>query len=327
MSKQNKPRKQHYVPQYYLRNFHSKKKFKGYKNNGEPKYEYWIYFYDKTTKITKEVEVECVGQKKYFYDIPESLLLHILVINPKIIEKIIEKAYLEKDFWLNYDKRASILLKEILQKLEKKHSCNKGVDEIDNIIDYQDKEKIIILMVMQLIRTPKFRDKITDISGAIAQRKELWTTGEKQLDYLIEKILKAILDAPQYLHAKNYICNLERIEEIYCSLKERPFFIGINTSNKPLITSDSPVVFANEEEGFNEIQLSGEGLEISFPISSKFIAITIDNNDNYPYLMGNNIKGISLGLEEITKFNKLQLLQSVSQVYSNENFDWLHDSV
>ncbi len=153
---------------------------------------------------------------------------------------------------------------------------------------------------------------------------QLWSIGDENSDDLIKKILKIVLENPQYLHADSYLIKSDIREELYCSLKNRAFFIGINTTNKPLLTSDSPVVFDNGVEGFNGIRLSGEGLEISFPISPNYVVIII-NTKKYPHLMDDNIKGIFLDVEVVTDLNNLQFLQSVSQVYSKESFKWIYD--
>ena len=137
-------RKQHYLPQCYLKNFSP--------NNKN------IFIYDKIERKPFRNTVEKVAYKDYFYELPE-----------KYFENISEipfgTQFYEKEFFANnIENQYNIILKKIINK------GNLWLEDkiINKIITQTEKEIFAQLIAIQYLRMPDIKDKYSDV-----QKKEI----------------------------------------------------------------------------------------------------------------------------------------------------------
>lgn len=232
-----KTRKQHYVPQTYLRSFSiPNKKSKDVQLN----------IFNKIEKKFYISSIEDAMEKNYFYDINIKDLLLELSNNKSLIDKV------EINKWDE-------------QLIE--HSLNSVEDELKKVIEIiKDADKhnyfkwsknfnriqLCQLIAIQFIRTPKGKDFIVDIEKTLMENeKQTQIKYSKNIKNMI--LLKELINILEVFNIKN-IKNIENDKEfeeyvnkyhsIYLEyfLKFNKVEIGINQSDIPLITSDNPII-------------------------------------------------------------------------------------
>lgn len=283
-------KKQHYVPQFYLKNF----------ANANDQ----VYLFDKFTKKSFLANVRDIASERYFYDFPldqqenssdgltdADIEITYSYSDNSIDHQIVEKtlSVLESDF--------AKVLGEILDAVRKRGP-----------IDEEQKITLAYFITIQLLRTTGTRQMITELSEIL-----LSLTLEAAPE-LAEQNLRIKFN-PKFValeHATSmFDPNLQL--EIMQILLGHIWMIGINDTDFPLYTSDEPVVkIAHNGPGYAGI--GSFGIEIVFPITPKYILILADRNA-YKLLSRFDSTYTALDRDNIKRYNSLQILQSYRQVY------------
>ena len=274
---------EHFVPQSYL----SKFAFDG-------KY---LYVFDKSTKHTFYANIKNLACERYFYDLPGD---DSQTVENKLGE-LIDGNY---PTWID----------ELLA------TVNNGHD-----IDQHQKENLALCMTNQLLRTRKYRDFHQEIveetfstmlqMTLAAKAKFGGLKLDKPLDAYRVKYNQKMAPVDQARSMFGPV--IFRIVDILCS---HIWVVGKNTTEKPLYTSDNPVVWDTHKEyppnrGFG---LASEGIEVVFPLTPKYVIALLERKffQEYKEL---DCKCIDLDSEGIKYYNGFQVFHSYRQIYCPTN--------
>ncbi|HKQ07572.1 MAG TPA: DUF4238 domain-containing protein [Blastocatellia bacterium] len=300
-------KRQHYVPQSYLKRFTQDDKR--------------LYVYDKVLRQSLGlISVKDIAQESYFYDIPLDAI-------PKDIPGINRDPHLEEEG-----------LKAIDDEFKKIIDVAIGVAKGGGA-DLKQRAVMSFCLAVQLMRTLDFRNVLVR-----AMEKLTEATLNSVLELADPKLASQLrVEAKKYdkggasvLH-NHHLWNPENMSRIAKVLYNRIWLLGVNTSPIPLYTSDAPVALWAHKEmepytpkpdtgpAFSKAidmviesdrpGLETEGVEVYFPLNPH-CALIILENEHFKNLQEWQGKRIPLNLAAVEAYNKLQVLESHRQVYS-----------
>lgn len=162
----------------------------------------------------------------------------------KNFKEDIDKQYIEKMFSKNIEPA----LKNIIEKLS-----NLNISYLNNypdIVDHELKLGISYLLIFQFLRTRSYRDFFEKI-----------LQDDKKAAFEQKKIL---LDRETINNLANYVCNMSWT---FC----------YNITPKPYITSDNPVVIADDDFNYgNNALMSNKKKIIQYPLSPQILLLILD---------------------------------------------------
>ena len=266
------PKKHHYVPQFYLKSFTN--------NNKEQ-----LYVLDKENKKIFIQNIKEICEQNYFYAFSE-------------------------------DDEYNFMLEEHLGKKENKFSCviNKVIDDIEGYyfiknksiekLTHDDKKTIIEFIIYQIIRVPKYINKL--FAMVIPQFKQFNT------DDGVEQTNKQIINDVKKYTFPNYFSRINEIVSILLR-KNWTFFVISNDINNKFISSDNPVLISNSNlQSPIRGALIDPMTEISIPLS-KNIALAL-KQETIKY----RLNYILINSEDNVKYiNKLLIKNGMRFVYSD----------
>lgn len=293
-------RKQHFIPQCYLRNFSS--------NNKN------IFIYDKEKSKSFRNTVENVAYIDYFYELPKQFIENIEDIpnGTKFYEKTFFADTVEKYY------------SQILGKIINKGNSWLRKEDIDEIINPQEKELFARLIAIQYLRLPNIREKYSDLrkkgidftsdlikshlSFENPKQKEEIESFQAEYDKSFDPILHSELYADEELliGITKHILNKHWI-----------YYVA---ENKDFYTSDNPIIIKphipNQRRFYEGFGMDGS--EIIFPIGSSILLTMWDS------IYFDKMGEISDSFNEITdkqkrEYNLYQYMYSNKQTYSLNN--------
>lgn len=244
----NRTRKQHYVPQVYLRGFAPQYLNKCSENSKSSKIKYCVFYYDlqERTQSNIAVPIYSVCFERNLYEVMGKS------------GEIVYDNRLENRF-----SRLERRYAELRTNIEKK-AFVKDNYKIKSFLTYDEKLHLMGYMTIQLLRTP------TILNLALKVAKEVWKNDEKYVDN--NKKFVGISDN-----------QFEILGSIIRPMVGMSFMIGVDNKSR-LITSDNPVYIRNSNK---ECLMKGEVVqndEIIFPITASLCLIMFggENKDKYP---------------------------------------------
>jgi hypothetical protein len=240
--KEDKTRKEHFVPQQYLR------KFSNPSPNGK-KQKIWIF--DKTTQKHFSSDVEDTATSDYFYDFPIDILgkdkSKIFDTNLQNLEALIAPFYKEFETHIS-----SILKLGNRQNYE------------EEILSQDSKEEWSYILAVQALRTPELRELLKEVQQKSEDIKRDFLEQEasqiiKQIKANFPKLnLFSEEDIKSYLIEQVSKINNDLYTDSLISVTHNNFFnkhihilsntflkhkwlIGVNQTHIPFYTSDHPV--------------------------------------------------------------------------------------
>ena len=293
-------RKQHYIPQCYLRNFSS--------NNKN------IFIYDKEERKSFRNTVENIAYIDYFYELPKKFIESIEEIpnGTKFYEKTFFAETVEKYY------------NQILGKIINKGNLWLRKEDIDEIINPCEKRIFSQLIAIQYLRMPNIREKYSDfrnkgidfISDIIKSRLSFENPEQKEeIDNFQAEYDKSF---DPILHSELY-ADEELLIEFANQLLNKHWVYYV-AENKDFYTSDNPIIIKhhipNQRRFYEGFGMNGS--EIIFPIGSS-ILLTMWDRDYF-----DKKEEISNTFNEITdkqkrEYNFYQYMYSNKQTYSYNN--------
>jgi len=290
----NKVKKQHYVPQFYLRNF---------SKNGKR-----IEVFDKEQRKSYPANIKDVACGNYFHDIDNEHFKD----ETQEMEKFLSR--LEG----NYKNSLDSVLKKL--KDAKIEYLNTKSLSYDFNITQEEKRGIAEFFVLQWIRTDKKRKEFTQITETLRQAiKE--HCEDANIDF-------NQVDTKYDVKMSQLDMIFSSIEPLSSYLMEQKWLFGMNMSAIPFYTSDNPAIL--DKEFCENKKYRGNGFEspnINFylPLNSKFILLVVEKNfyelGKYIDLYINNIA--CFDNDNVLYCNDLQLKESLFQIYS-ETSEFFH---
>lgn len=278
----NKVKTQHYVPRFYLKNF----------TCSDDK----IFVYDKTTDKVFNTAVENIACENYFYD------------SAKFENEIQEEQYLEK-FYSSIESDFAPFYFDFISKIESK--------EKDKISE-DDKKKFAEFLVLQIDRTKEHREM--SIQSYSIVKKQLLEKGftEKQL---IDFGFEIKNPDPKDLHIESILAGNEMRDTLSEILENHIWILIENNTNQPFFTSDNPIAkIANiKDEYISHDGYASEGIEIIFPLNSKYLFVLCEREYFKNLEAIENSKLIISDIENVNYYNSLEIIRSYRQVFSSDN--------
>lgn len=316
----NKVKNQHFVPRCYLKNF---------ANTGER-----INVFDKEkNQIRINQKIDNISSSRFFYDIDldaidEALkkenLTDIDNLLPKEVKAIFKQACDEQFIEKWFSEKIEPALNSCINNL-KSFYCLQRTEKIENSCAITDsiKKLMPLLIAVQIIRTKEFR--VTSIE----QLPQIQLEMIKALDRKQGKDVSHLDDIKvEHKYPKEFIplLHIQMImdEEMRLRLAEELdkhiWYIGVNSTNKKVYTSDNPII--KIEHKFEPIVSNGgiasPGIEIVYPICNDLFLIMrerIYHKDYEKYEMKYKL----LNEDEIETYNYYQVLQSYRCVFSSDD--------
>jgi len=288
MSKIKREKKQqHYVPQSYLKRFSTD--------------EHSVFVFDKFTQKVFRTNIANVASERYFYDFYVDTA-HELNIDVQLAENAlggdIEAAY-------------SNIIDSILQKLRK--------NARKRVLRSHHKTSVSYFIALQAIRTKEHRSTQTQLI-------------EKGMEAVLAKTSEHRRDEYQVWVDAEYVSLLQSlsmfgptVQAVANALRKHIWLVGVNQAERPLYTSDHPVVRRAHKKDPYQIRsyagLASEGIEIALPMTPKYILILCERT--FHKHLATKDGGLMLldNHEYIKYYNSLQVAQSYRQVYCpSDNF-------
>lgn len=289
--------KQHYVPQFYLKLFSKNEKI--------------INVYDKISSknLPVNTSIESIAQSKFFYDIPEDIANQTNV-DPQLFEKIFSKIESESNY----------VIKDILNRLKN--------NAFKNFNSYE-KSTLLEFIFFQYIRTKQTREEFSNIENvfetlfySLLEKNFPLEQYPKEL-YPTRKIDAEDIKKYHLLYLFDFFTNPE-IKLIKNRLKEYICIILENNTDKDFITSDSPVIIFPHinKNSLNTVGLLEDGVEIIFPLSSKYLLVFLEDTYFSKILSKGKVsKGkhiLPINKVNIDFYNFLQIKNSERFIFSRD---------
>lgn len=290
---------QHFVPQYYLKNFAEKNK---------------VFVFDKKENKyldDKRIPVNKIGFTKNFYDIDPKVLSKFLVNETN------DKTYVDGLIEKHNERISSPLINSFVDLGDKVYKYKKL-----DIISLIRTDDIIDFLIVQLFRTPFFRKQFEFLSSDFIKKHS------DKIELHEEYSLKSITSAIHGVYIISAICNTEiwKNSEKKHLIKPEFQFIDFDVIDKfeqlrkmcktlwvsaldlCFITNDNPIVLKQTDRG--EIQM------IFFPLTKR-CAVTFSNKTS----VNKNILVINeKGKKFILEHNRIMKDRAYRFVYSyNKN--------
>lgn len=304
-------KRQHYVPQFYLK-MHS----------GSNR----VNCYDKTLHIKRpNTLTEKIGYEKYFYNFSEEFVKEVkehdtlisgLVkkhIDPNFIVEEFDKQFLE-DYFSVLESKMALSFSSFVTKIQGKSDLlNSSITDLLSVSEKQDIAKFIAL---QSIRVPSFRELGEKV------RNLLRLTLPDPFDKLFEE--SAIVGDNERLFLHLCTGSLQRLGDYFLE----NFNWSLAVINKPeearfahvrkthvtteFLLSDNPVI---NIKNMIEKHENGISLEFALPINSKLLLLLRESN--YPYSTSpNSIFSADRNLVRI--YNDFQVRFSNRKIFYND---------
>ena len=260
----NEYRRNHYIPECYLKGFSDNEKM------------VWIY----NKKISKSYpkSVNDIFVEKDFYLIDESFI-------PEEGRGMISYKSIEYDFFAKQiESQYADFLKHVKFFTE---DLKKQDLSYTRIIPEDWVERISLQLLIQYIRTPEARRKALELLNTsrfcldIFANSPFLSEKEKE-DYKLEsqKTYGDVIDHFMVLF------NKERVVDPICSILQNKIWSIYFSPNADFFTSDSPVILEregqNKEVGFMEFNLSN--LNITYPVTRNFL-VRLWDRESYKELV------------------------------------------
>lgn len=280
-------KRQHYVPQFYLKRFSV---------DGQS-----VFVFDKFQQKVFRTNVYNIANEKYFYDFP------VGDVNGRgedvqLVENAL--AQIEGDY--------SVAIDNILQRVHRKPG--------GKVLESSRREGMSYFIALQATRTREYRVVQTQLveKGAEAISRK---AGRSQQDQYRIQANADYVSLQQSLSMFGPV-----VQAIAHTLYEHIWLIGINRTEQPLYTSDAPVARrAHKKDPYGIISYAGfgsEGIEIALPITPQYILILCEAKF-HRHMADKNDRAIILDNPEFIKYyNSLQVAQSYRQIYCpSDSFD------
>lgn len=277
-------KRQHYVPQTYLRRF----------TNEQGK----LFVYDKLADKVFASTPADVAQERLFYDFP-ARTIDGLELDIKTVEKRLG----------NVETYFGPLLTGFINAAD-----NCGGITHDQIADFSP------FVIIQWMRTKSYREAMRQIAEGASQSlidklvEANFPGGSAKISLKRESL--------PLLHAE-HLLNPEKILELAHELDRHLWVIGTNNTPFPFFTSDHPVIRrANQHmDGMAMVGINMPGVEFVFPLSSRHILLIMERT-HFAKWRKDDTRAVQLTSEQVTDYNRLQVMRSSQRLFcSIEAFD------
>lgn len=299
-----KTKKQHYVPQCYLRAWAIPGKHQ-------------IYVFDKNSEMQRINNIQDVASERFFYDVnPDAIFSERFIesfrqeINIESIED--NTQFLERALSEEIEKPFSDLLKDIIEKASKATPWY-----ISNcyFTSMEKKLELSFYLALQFLRTKNIRNSIQNSVDCLTQvMKDMGVSNTVIDKYNISK--KDVKDT----HIK-MILDAKSMAEIMNCFYQLTWVLGVNKTNNKLFTSDSPIATQGhiKDSLLATNGLASKGVEVFFPISPDVILIMVDGS-YHTHCLPYERKYIEIDNDDfVNYYNSILAMQADRFIFSSDN--------
>lgn len=274
-----KTKVEHYVPQCYLRKF---------TQDGRR-----LFVFDKVTKRSFPSNIRNVAAESDFYDIPQDDAP--TGMDPQIVEKALQ------DIEDGYVRAVTRLLRNVHER---------------RMMDEDDKARFAYFIMIQFLRTREFRNFYREAMEKPSKAYLDKALQTEKMNFAPDSYQVHVTEKTVWLAQVRFLFESKRLARFVHILTNHLWLIGINQTEHPLYTSDSPVVTRAHKTGPGppHTGLRSEGIEIAFPLTSNHILILCERTFFAQY-QELDCKAMPLKPDEVRYYNHLQVLRSYRHVY------------
>lgn len=258
-----KSKKQHYVPQCYLKAWcHSDSK--------------QIYVFDKKQEVSRSNSIKDVASERYFYDVSpadvfaDEFINELQERNPSW-DPTEKNQGIENTLSSEVEEPFSDLLTQIR---EKGYNATPWIIKNCYFISEENKAEFSSYLAVQFIRTRRVRNGILDTADCVIQWLEDMGIDEETIKrYSITSEDARVLHAHMLLDANE----LTKLSECFRRLT---WILVINKSSRKLYTTDNPIGTHGhiDHPFYSNNGIASEGVEVFFPISPELILVMVDGD-------------------------------------------------
>lgn len=292
-----KDKKQHYIPQCYLRLFSDDQKH--------------IWTFDKKKGSEYSSTITDVCTKNDFYTISEEYVESNEGVSP---------LSLEKDFFADwYEPKFS----EYLQTIN--YLAIEAINSSHNIISLNDEQKFSFakLLAIQWFRLPSIKyDNEATFDEFMPKVMRLFKEGlAKEMDNpnIAKLDVRASIADKSVYHAKNTFLKEELVGKYAAELSKNIWTFSFSKDGD-FYTSDFPITVNAHEKNVRPIcqGLAQYGAEVTYPLS-KNLALTIWDKEYFVDKDKNDLSLCTATPKEIRAFNALRYAYAQRQLFSYKN--------
>ncbi len=305
------PRKnQHYVPQYYLKEW-------CIPNTNQ------VYIYDKKKEEKRISSIEKIASENYFYDFDlkdfftdetiQTFISRGLAAGRKL--QIIEKMFAD-----NLEGPFSSVFSDICNRARKSTPWTRRECYF---ITSETKEAISVYLAFQLIRTKAVRTSITNSANHIVNFcKDLGVPENLIEDITLTK------SAVNRIHNR-MILDQDNILKLSYLFFRLVWVLGINRTEKYFYTSDNPIGLRGHNKNASPfmkgVGLASPGVEVFYPLAPDLILILADG-DYHKHMTINERQYVEIRKVPIVQYyNSLTAMNAERFIIScNQDFSLLH---
>jgi len=300
----SKVKKQHYVPQFYLKRF---------TYDGER-----LFVFDKIAQKQRVANVKDIAHENYFYDIPIDSLHEEVEVNNFDVQ-VVEKAL------GGIEGKYSQTIKEVLENLEPTNGLKRLLNFLKfrggRIITKKQKRELSFFITIQFLRTKESRDATAEMSKKFTEVifNAFTENNFPEIPADLHPQVEIDKNDTKLFHLQN-LFNPEYVNSITKVLNNHIWILGINKSKQSLYTSDHPVVKNGSiKSPFRSFEgLGSKGIEIAIPLTPNHILLIYEKTF-FNELKNLDRKIIDLNEDNVIYYNSLQVLQSYRQIYCSAN--------
>lgn len=297
-----KNRKQHYIPQCYLRLFSDDKKH------------IWTFDKEKGQEYSSTISDVCT--KNDFYTISDNYISD---------NEDISSLSIEKDFFADeYEPKFSEYLLNI------NNMAIEAIQKSSNIIVLNDEQKneFAKQIAIQWLRLPSIRyDNESTFEEFMPSMINLFSEGlakEKNNPDIAKLNIKASIADKSVYHAKSTFLD-DDLVDFYANKLSNNIWIFSYSCDGDFYTSDFPITVSPHKQGVRPIcqGLAQYGAELTFPLS-KNLALTIWDKEFFKDKLNDDLSLIIATPKEIRAFNSIRYFYTKRQLFCNKrNFDFI----
>jgi hypothetical protein len=277
-------KRQHYVPRCCLGRF---------SKDGDN-----VWVFDKFTRKQFRAGVMGVAQENGFYDLPPAVLDN-KAGGGDGDSQLAEKALSRIEESLN---RAT-------QRLIDEAQAGRMLDET--------RRQVALHAVLQWLRTREQREAIFEGHQKVMQALADAICKKNFPDLPTDQYPRVVCERDNLpaVHV-GYLFSEDRIAEYATHLMGHIWVLGVNETIQPFYTSDHPVVkkFHAQHPGEKSAGIRRPGIELAFPLSSRYILVMYDRA-YFPEMLPQHGRAVRITPSGVDHYNGLQALKSYRQVY------------
>lgn len=299
----NKVKNQHYIPQFYLKQWANKEQ---------------LFVYDKKRSKSFQSNVKNIASSRFFYDFPEidEIMKDKIRIQLKkdgfeddYIDDFFQEQVLENSF-SELESIVASLLNQKIKKIDDVHALSEEWIKNYPIFTKEDKKIFAHYIASQLVRTSKQKFFQEDVTTQLfdGMKRIYKNKTNDNLEIEVDN------DYNEWQFLSNILPLTFEFSKILESYK---WIIYRNFADMPFYTSDSPVTQYGK---LGKSGLKEKGMEIRFPLNPKYELIIHEPTflyEQYSLLDIDKINILDAAFDNIQQSNDLQIQNSESQIYTN----------